>query len=192
MPLANKNQCGLFCCFSYSKQMNLGFTCLAYWQITPFAVKFRFDYKGLQSGMAAQHNIATYALLIPVTTRVGQNHIYIRCIYSIFCRKTTKYTVIYGIYIQFWPTLVTTHAWTITVLISSNHLSGTVLWCLHHRLLISHLSFVICHLSFPAHRRPAPALPLPHNTTWPTRRALHTEASSSCTTSASQYNLLHT
>jgi len=38
--------------------------------------------------------------------RVGQTHIYIRCIYGIFGREFTKYTVIYGVYIQFWPTLV--------------------------------------------------------------------------------------
>jgi hypothetical protein len=31
--------------------------------------------------------------------------IYIRYIYGIFGRKTTKYTVIYGVYIRFWPTL---------------------------------------------------------------------------------------
>ena len=30
---------------------------------------------------------------------------YIRCIYGIFGRKITKYTVIYGVYIQIWPTL---------------------------------------------------------------------------------------
>jgi len=37
--------------------------------------------------------------------RVGQSHIYIRCIYGIFGREITKYTVIYGVYIRFWPTL---------------------------------------------------------------------------------------
>jgi len=31
--------------------------------------------------------------------------IYIRFIYGIFGREITKYTVIYGVYIQFWPTL---------------------------------------------------------------------------------------
>jgi hypothetical protein len=31
--------------------------------------------------------------------------IYIRCIYNIFGREITKYTVIYGVYIRFWPTL---------------------------------------------------------------------------------------
>jgi hypothetical protein len=31
--------------------------------------------------------------------------IYIRCIYGIFGREVTKYTVIYGVYIRFWPTL---------------------------------------------------------------------------------------
>jgi hypothetical protein len=32
--------------------------------------------------------------------------IYIWCIYNIFGREITKYTVIYGAYIRFWPTLV--------------------------------------------------------------------------------------
>jgi len=31
--------------------------------------------------------------------------IYVRCIYGIFGREITVYTVIYGLYIQFWPTL---------------------------------------------------------------------------------------
>ena len=30
---------------------------------------------------------------------------YIRCIYGIFGREIIKYTVIYGVYIRFWPTL---------------------------------------------------------------------------------------
>ena len=29
----------------------------------------------------------------------------IPCIYGIFGRKSTKYTVIYGVYIRFWPTI---------------------------------------------------------------------------------------
>ena len=42
--------------------------------------------------------------------RVTQNHIYIytvyiRCIYGNFGREITKYTVIYGAFIRFWPTL---------------------------------------------------------------------------------------
>jgi hypothetical protein len=31
--------------------------------------------------------------------------IYIRCMYGIFDREIIKYTVIYGVYKQFWPTL---------------------------------------------------------------------------------------
>jgi len=31
--------------------------------------------------------------------------IYIRCLYGNFGREITKYTVIYGVYIRFWPTL---------------------------------------------------------------------------------------
>ena len=37
--------------------------------------------------------------------RVGQNHIPIRCIYGILGREITKYTIIYGVYKRFWPTL---------------------------------------------------------------------------------------
>jgi len=41
-----------------------------------------------------------------VGTFVGLTRtMYIRCIYSIFGREITKYTVIYGVYIRFWPTL---------------------------------------------------------------------------------------
>ena len=36
---------------------------------------------------------------------VGQNHIYIQRVYSISGREITKYTVIYGVYIRFYPTL---------------------------------------------------------------------------------------
>jgi hypothetical protein len=31
--------------------------------------------------------------------------IYIRCIYGVFGREITRYTVIYGVYIRFWHTL---------------------------------------------------------------------------------------
>ena len=37
--------------------------------------------------------------------RVGQNHIYTRCIYGIFGRAITRYTVMYGVYRQCWTTL---------------------------------------------------------------------------------------
>ena len=41
-------------------------------------------------------------------TRVGlARTIYIRCMYGVFGREINKYTVIYGVYIRFWPTLVT-------------------------------------------------------------------------------------
>jgi len=35
--------------------------------------------------------------------------IYIRCIYGIFGREITKYTVINGVYIRLWPTLPIQH-----------------------------------------------------------------------------------
>ena len=31
--------------------------------------------------------------------------LYIRCIHGIFGREITKYMVVYGVYIRFWPTL---------------------------------------------------------------------------------------
>jgi hypothetical protein len=40
--------------------------------------------------------------------RVGQNHKYTVHI-RYFCREITKYTVIYGVYIRFWPTLRIAH-----------------------------------------------------------------------------------
>ena len=45
-------------------------------------------------------------LLATIIARVGQNHIYIRCIHGIFGREITEFTVIYGVYIRFWPTLI--------------------------------------------------------------------------------------
>ena len=39
---------------------------------------------------------------------VGQNHKNIWCIYDIFGREIAKYTVMYSVYIRFWPTLDTT------------------------------------------------------------------------------------
>jgi hypothetical protein len=41
--------------------------------------------------------------------------IYIRCIYSIFGREITKYTVIYGVYIRFW--------------LANPKNNGAVVWC---------------------------------------------------------------
>ena len=41
-----------------------------------------------------------------LTTYIGlARTIYMRCIYGIFGREITKYTVIYGVHIRFWPTL---------------------------------------------------------------------------------------
>jgi hypothetical protein len=40
-------------------------------------------------------------------SRVGQNHKYIRCAYNIFGWEITKNTVVYGVYIRFWPILLT-------------------------------------------------------------------------------------
>ena len=37
--------------------------------------------------------------------RVDQDQVYVRCIYGNFGRDFIKYTVIHGVYIQFWPIL---------------------------------------------------------------------------------------
>jgi hypothetical protein len=39
------------------------------------------------------------------TIRVGHNHITIRCKNGNIGKEITKYTVIYNVYVQFWPTL---------------------------------------------------------------------------------------
>jgi len=41
-----------------------------------------------------------------IMSRVGQNRIYIGCIYGIFGREITKYMVIYDVLIRLWPTLM--------------------------------------------------------------------------------------
>jgi hypothetical protein len=43
----------------------------------------------------------------PNIDRVGQDHIYtVYTRYGIFGREVTKYTAIYGVFKQFWPTLI--------------------------------------------------------------------------------------
>ena len=39
---------------------------------------------------------------------------YIWCIYGIFGREITKYTVIYGVHIRFWPTPPISHGTCVT------------------------------------------------------------------------------
>ena len=53
--------------------------------------------------------------------RVGQNHIYIRCLYGIFRRDFIKHTVTYGEYIQSWPTLLSVPLHTHTHITSCTH-----------------------------------------------------------------------
>jgi hypothetical protein len=52
------------------------------------------------------HHGDVLAIACMLICRVGQNHKYLRCIYGIIGRLFTKYTVIYGVYIRFWPTLL--------------------------------------------------------------------------------------
>jgi len=50
---------------------------------------------------------APWLLLNSNASSVGlARTIYIRCLYGIFGREITKYMVIYGVYIRFWPTLL--------------------------------------------------------------------------------------
>jgi len=51
-------------------------------------IPYKGVYKGFTKGVIGSH-----------VCRVGQNHIYIRCVYGIFGREFTIYTVIYGVYI---------------------------------------------------------------------------------------------
>ena len=53
--------------------------------------------------------------------------LYIRCVYGVFGREMTKYTVIYGAYIRFWPTLC------ISQVHFTYHTSlGSPFWPLHY------------------------------------------------------------
>jgi hypothetical protein len=55
--------------------------------------------------MCVRVRVPQFVFVCLPVCRVGQNHIYIRCIYGILGREIKKYTVIYGVYIRFWPTL---------------------------------------------------------------------------------------
>ena len=62
------------------------------------------DRKLWEVGGQAQQKLSNLRLRVSMC-RVGQNHIYIRCIYGIFGREITKYTVIYGVHVRFYQTL---------------------------------------------------------------------------------------
>jgi len=57
-------------------------------------------------------------------------YIYIRCIYGIFGREITVYTVIYGAYIRFWPTVDISHQIFETISVVS--LLGAAISCSTH------------------------------------------------------------
>lgn len=52
-------------------------------------------------------------ILTPCMTMVGQNYIWIWCVYGYFSRETIKYTFKYGAFRRFWPTVcyVTMYVW---------------------------------------------------------------------------------
>jgi hypothetical protein len=52
-----------------------------------------------------QHSIRVFEVFPGAIYLRLARTIYIRCIYGVFGREITKYTVIYGVYIRFWPTL---------------------------------------------------------------------------------------
>jgi len=71
--------------------------------------------------------------------------IYIRCIYGILGRETTKYTVIYGVYIRFWPTQLvhlSTFVYTCVHLCALES-SSWQMWCVHLCALV----YTCVHLS---------------------------------------------
>jgi len=54
------------------------------------------------------HSASAVVALHKIKVLIGLAQIlYIRCIYGIFGRKIINYSVIYGAYIRFWPTLST-------------------------------------------------------------------------------------
>jgi hypothetical protein len=57
---------------------------------------------------------------------VGQNYIYI---YDFFGREITRYTVIYGVYIRFWPTL---------------HMCLLYVWCAHDTRVSVFMHVCVC------------------------------------------------
>jgi len=63
--------------------------------------------------VSQEHHILSFNVILQVcfpqlqVSRVGQNHI--RCVYGVFGREITRYTVIYVVCIQFWPTLQVSH-----------------------------------------------------------------------------------
>ena len=59
---------------------------------------------GIKS-MQQQLYYAPYSRLRTLCVGLART-MYIRLIYGIFGREITKFTVIYGVYIQFWPTLL--------------------------------------------------------------------------------------
>jgi hypothetical protein len=73
--------------------------------------------------------------------------IYIRCIYGTFDKEITKYTVIYGVYIRFWPTLIISGLVAQVFVAHTLQFPGTVLalsWW--HRCLL-HSPGTVCFLA---------------------------------------------
>jgi len=64
--------------------------------------------------------------------------IFIRCIYGIFGREITKYTVIYSVYIGFWPTLLISPELDCSQLGKQYLILRGVNPIFHHHYLISH------------------------------------------------------
>jgi hypothetical protein len=63
---------------------------------------------GMRKGGSTQlftYVCAHICVFLPKTYVGLARTIYVRCIYGIFGRKITNYTVIYGAYIRFWSTL---------------------------------------------------------------------------------------
>ena len=75
--------------------------------------------------------------------------IFIRCIYGNFGREITKYTVIYGVYIRFWPTLaIHHHAYSPFLFLFNIRAAAAVLWLLlppnrHPSIGYDPLSFLV-------------------------------------------------
>jgi hypothetical protein len=84
-------------------------------------------------------------------SRVGQNHIYTRCIYGIIDREIIKYTVTYAVYIRFWPTQMSQHQdavhWHYSIKLPSSKALGNLIEPMWYVIFL-----VICDMAYAAER----------------------------------------
>jgi len=98
-PLPTRNCCSVCCIWLVQHLSSSLYDCA----VCFVALRIR---RCSQHSVAMVRQFVHWLLLHTPTTSLGlARTIYIRFIYGIFGRKITVYTVIYGAYIRFWPTL---------------------------------------------------------------------------------------